>query len=760
MAAGKIQLQAADARIYEITAEEGASGNVVITIPKEGGKLSTSPSIPTAYHIYNGNLALSNTVTTSGFGTTLYTGNGATQSITTGIDMATQWGNDASETFGGLVWLKGRSEAGSSNLLYDTIRLSLNLVSSNSTATQSSLPNSLTSFNNNGYSVGSAYNTNLATYASWVFQTTHRTSGTTNHGKAYTCHYNPFTGFTIVKYEGSGIAGHEIPHHLGRKLGFVTTKRLDTTSDWNSSIRDGYFLRLNGTDAESVLSIFSFTDSLINLTSTSTANQSGGTFIAYGWANSYFDENSTLIGNYEIGTYVGTGAAGNKVTTRGKPAWVMVKALSATGSWQILDVLRSSFDASLYANLSDAEAGGNTVDVSVDGFTFAGGANNGAGVTYLYMVAYDNDSGSGKSKYPRATDTSTLNLNAHVPYANGIDTNGSKVTIAYKNETLTLSNALAQGKNYIASLNDGTYVASPYAPNYGSYSGFGDYYDLAKQKWFNNVAVFSDDFKTDTSANYTTFSSGTLLVANGSILFTATLANGSFAKTLSFTVGKKYRVIAKVNSYTVSDCAITIGSGSGTPKVISSNGITYNDFVAISSPINIGINIGTNGGKISLDYLVVVPLNADGSVDTSSATAITPRNYLDCIVYADAGGQPTYIEQLPKTEYVDSLVANSAVINGEVIGQLGVNQTWQTRTDRLTGVSYTNTESKPIEVRVNTNSTASDDTIFYVNEVMVDRFYQNSTTAKSYTVGATVPPGATYKCTMQTSTLYFWKELR
>ena len=40
MAAGKIQLQAADARIYEITAESGASGNVALTVPKDGGKLA------------------------------------------------------------------------------------------------------------------------------------------------------------------------------------------------------------------------------------------------------------------------------------------------------------------------------------------------------------------------------------------------------------------------------------------------------------------------------------------------------------------------------------------------------------------------------------------------------------------------------------------------------------------------------------------------------------------------------------------------
>ena len=40
MAAGKINLQANDTRIYEITAEDGAGSTVAITLPKEGGMLT------------------------------------------------------------------------------------------------------------------------------------------------------------------------------------------------------------------------------------------------------------------------------------------------------------------------------------------------------------------------------------------------------------------------------------------------------------------------------------------------------------------------------------------------------------------------------------------------------------------------------------------------------------------------------------------------------------------------------------------------
>lgn len=45
MAAGKINLQANDTRIYEITAEDGAGSNVAITLPKEGGMLTVDAEV-------------------------------------------------------------------------------------------------------------------------------------------------------------------------------------------------------------------------------------------------------------------------------------------------------------------------------------------------------------------------------------------------------------------------------------------------------------------------------------------------------------------------------------------------------------------------------------------------------------------------------------------------------------------------------------------------------------------------------------------
>ena len=445
------------------------------------------------YHLIEGGISLATSIVTTGFATALYTGNATSQSIITDVDMSTQWGNDVSETFGGLVWIKGRSGA-TNNYLVDTVRGATHDLYSNATTADTTEATGLTAFGSTGFNIGAlaGMNTNLATYASWNFQTTHRRTGTTNHGKAYTEHYNPYTGFTIIKYEGSGTAGHEIPHSIGRKLGFWNIKNIGTTATWQTGT-ESLFYSIQATNAFISNTYLTFdNNNVINSTTNTALNASSNTYILYGWANSYFDEANTLIGNYEIGVYQGTGAAGNKVTTRGKPAWVMLKRLDGTSSWEIIDNQRTTL---LFANESSVET---TINFTYpifgsDGFTFvSAGANdlNVSGGQYLYMVVYDNDSGSGKSKYPKATDNPTLNLNAKVPFANGVDANGVKNSIIVCNETVA-GITLTQGKNYVYKKNDGTYGVNNVAPSYGNTNpaNGGDFYNVLNNTWYTSAGV-------------------------------------------------------------------------------------------------------------------------------------------------------------------------------------------------------------------------------------------------------------------------------
>ena len=481
----------------EVFIPSGSSVDFSNGIKIDGNNIALS--IPTSYHLLQGNLSVSNEVITNGFSTTLYTGNGTTQSINTGIDMATQWGDDASETFGGLSWIKGRNNP-TSHQFVDTVRGATKAVLSDTTGAETTDANRLNLFNNNGFTIGSntGVNANLATYTSWNFQTTHRRTGITNHGKAFTEHYNPFTGFIIIKYEGSGLSGHEIPHHLGRKLGFVTIKNLSAIASWETSYSDDGLLYLDKTDAfVPTIGRYKNTESYISLNIVSTqANFLTNQYIMYGWANSYLDEADKLIGNYEVRVYPGTGAAGNKVTTRGKPAWIMVKRIDSTGNWHILDNKRNEYsgvyDGILFPNVSAIESvGSDIITFNANGFTLNTGAGvdiNASGGQYLYMVVYDNDSGSGKSKYPRATDTSNVQINnALIPLAHGVDSNGSKNSIVVANETITGLTYTA-GKNYVYAKNDGTYGVKAIAPSYGKDNPLtGDFYNILTNKWYSNT---------------------------------------------------------------------------------------------------------------------------------------------------------------------------------------------------------------------------------------------------------------------------------
>ena len=667
MAAGKINLQANDGAVVGLVIPDGlGSGERQIA-------LGVNLSGITAYHLLEGNLSVSNEVLTNGFSTTLYTGNGSTQSINTGIDMDTQWGNDASEKFGGLVWCKSRSIV-ASNHLQDTIRGATNYINTNSTNAQATLATIITAFSNNGFSIGSdiGLNQNTATYASWNFQTTHRKTGTTNHGKAYTEHYNPFTGFTIIKYEGSGLTGHEIPHSLGRKLGFATVKNLSAVIDWLTYYgTDNMYMAQNltiaGTFDSGVWS--NQTDTAFRVGGGPQFNQASSQHIMYGWANSYFDESNKLIGNYEVGVYQGTGVAGNKVKTKGKPAWVMIKRLDSTGNWAVFDNMRNLFDSGLLANSSSTDIVVDYINIVDDGIVVqtVNSDTNASGGQYLYMVVYDNDSGSGKSKYPRATDSSNLTINnAIIPFAEGIDSNGTKVSTLSKNETIT-GLTYTQGKNYVYCDKNGTYGVTSHKPRYleselvRTYaSEQPDYFSIADNKWYSCDAgselVTNGTFDVNTTG-WTTTTGFAISIQNGTLKIDRNIATptGGVYQNITTTVGKKYRLTLDINYISGGGVSVWVDSGNTLSSYITVLGKQLIEFTAVNSSTKIEfLQIGVAGtGTIKIDTVTCF------ATDIVPTTEITnSRNYLNHIVHADNDGGVLYVEELPKIEYKDIVKAN------------------------------------------------------------------------------------------------------
>ena len=675
MAASKIIMQSADGASVGLTIPDGlTSGERTIAL---GANLSGV----TAYHLLNGEVSVSNEVITVGFGVYLYTGNTTTRpSFSLGMDIESQWGDSATEKFGYLIEIKSRSATGNW-IIVDSVRGNTKYISSNATTAETIDANLFalsTTSGNTTVNIGTstATNTNGVTYVMTVYQTTHRKMGTTNQGKAYTEHYNPFTGLSISGYEGSVLAGHEIPHSLGRKLSLNCIKNLTIISDWIVQKEDNSGGYLNSTAAFIDMSpniSNSRNEASITLGINSYVNASTNQHIMYGWANSYFDESNKLIGNYEIGVYQGTVASGNKVKTRGKPAWVMIKRLDSTGSWAIYDNQRG-LGVVISPNLSDGDSSSQPLGTfNSDGFTVNNTVwsdINASGGQYLYMVVYDNDNGSGKSKYPKATDSSQLQINALIPLAQGIDGNGAKNTILSKNETIT-GLTYTQGKNYVYCDKNGSYGVKPHRPRYLStdlvrtYAGESpDYYDVKSNKWFNCDAgaelVTNGKFDSGVTTGWTG-NNATLSIVNQTLRVTTTSNYGAVYQTLTnLVVGKRYRYILSGSLVTATQFILRIG----VPPLFTtyyynsawqvSSGVVYLDFVALYTTMAIECTFGTTTGLTgSIDSVSVFQTDITPTSETTDS-----RNYLDAIVYADHNGQVEYVEQLPKTQYVDEIKAN------------------------------------------------------------------------------------------------------
>lgn len=299
-----------------------------------------------------------------------YTGNGSTQTITNGIDLAGK---------GGMVWIKHRTSAGTHHQLFDTFRSAPNALQTDTTYSQGAETTGLTSFNSTGFVVasGTEFNANTNAYVSWTFRKAAKF-------------------FDVVTYTGNGVNGRNVSHSLGMAPGMVILKRTDNNGDWFVWHRSGtqtnsYAAKLNLTDTYSnygwniwgagggtpsmTLSTFSVGDDL-NVTSC--------TYVAY-----LFAHDTSADGLVQCGSFT-TDGSGNATVNHGWSAGVqfaLIKCSSTTGDWEMFDTARTSgwsgSDARLRANLGNAEDSVTRLSASGTSVSFAGLSNS---ATYIYML--------------------------------------------------------------------------------------------------------------------------------------------------------------------------------------------------------------------------------------------------------------------------------------------------------------------------------------------------------------------------------------
>jgi len=313
------------------------------------------------------------------FSTYLYTGTGATQTITNNIDLSTK---------GGLVWQKTRSIGTTNHVLCDTARGVNAFLFSNDTlpSINNGGTDAVYSYNANGFSTGTVNGADInlsgETAVSWTFR-------------------KQTKFFDVVTYTGNGTNPRNISHNLGSVPGCVIAKRTDAVSPWRvyhrgiSPINDNT-LALQSTAAASdggqdlwgngatvvvpTSTVFTVSNSL---------NTNGATYVAYLFAHNAGGFGLTGTDNViSCGTFTTDGSGNFSVNLGYEPQWIMAKRSSSTGNWNMYDNMRGlGVDGTskvLYADLSNAEAGPNSfMSINSTGFGRDGGT---AGQTFIYIA--------------------------------------------------------------------------------------------------------------------------------------------------------------------------------------------------------------------------------------------------------------------------------------------------------------------------------------------------------------------------------------
>jgi hypothetical protein len=315
------------------------------------------------------------------FNTVQWTGNGSTNAIT-GVGFQPDW-----------VWGKSHTD-GYSHQLYDVLRGATYSLKTNGATVQETLSSGLTSFDSDGFTLGSNTNINASghTVTGWNWKAGGSGSSNSDGSISSTVSVNTTAGFSIATYAGTGASSGTatVGHGLGAVPKVVIQKRATGSGQnwhvYHSAVGNGSALILNDTQAANTQ-----TDYWGDTTPTSSVvtigpnNLSTGTNVLYSFVEK--------TGFSQFGSFKGNGSTdGPFIYTGFKPAWVMIKASSrSTDNWVIVDSKRSTSnvaDSALLANTTGGIDTGYKRDFLSNGFKIreSGANQNGSGHTFTYLA--------------------------------------------------------------------------------------------------------------------------------------------------------------------------------------------------------------------------------------------------------------------------------------------------------------------------------------------------------------------------------------
>ena len=314
--------------------------------------------------------------------TVLYTGNNTGQSIT-GVGFQPD-----------LVWNKSRGNTESHNV-WDAVRGTTKGLVTNAGDAESTWATGLTSFDSDGFTVGSldSLNDNSLNFAAWCWKANGAGSANTDGSINSTAtSANTTAGFSIVKYTGTG-SNATVGHGLGVAPKMILIKGVAAT--WWFVYHAGIptpttaklNLNTNGHNNDAQASYWNSTaptSSVFSLGTEGSVNSSGADYIAYCFAD--------VAGYSKMGNYKGNGNAnGVFIYTGFKPKFLILKRANGDDWWGLYDSIRSPYNVTkerIYPNTNDAGADVTNVDFLSNGFKLrtTDGAINATGGTYIFMA--------------------------------------------------------------------------------------------------------------------------------------------------------------------------------------------------------------------------------------------------------------------------------------------------------------------------------------------------------------------------------------
>jgi len=300
------------------------------------------------------------------FQNTLYTGDGASSLA------VNQGGNSTFEP--DFVWIKNR-DATDSHILTDSVRGATKVISSDSTAAETTDADTLLSFDSDGFSVGADVKVNTSTekYVGWQW-----IEGAT-------------PGFDVVSFTGNA-TNRTISHSVGVTPEFIIVKNRADTDNWavyhasNTAAPATDYLILNTTaataDDATIWNDTAPTSSVFSVGTSSLTNGNTEAMIAYLWAG--------VEGFSNFGSYEGNGNAdGTFVFTGMKPALVICKSIDSTSDWFMFDNQRLGYNVdnnSLFSDTTAAELTADNIDILSNGFKLRIATDPNVAETYVYMA--------------------------------------------------------------------------------------------------------------------------------------------------------------------------------------------------------------------------------------------------------------------------------------------------------------------------------------------------------------------------------------